>query len=283
MSKATVQHLLQQWHIRPDDEQGQHFLVDDTVLERIATSAKVSANDHVLEVGPGIGNLTAYLSKAAGHVAIVEIDPQFKALLEAFISVNTNTRLLYGDILKMPFAEIAIALGLKHGDAYKIVANIPYYLTSRFFATVLKYTTLPERIVVLIQKEVAERITAGAGDQTKLSLSIQMYGRPKILFGVPRTAFNPTPAVDSAVLSIEDIHSWNYSVPEKKMWQLITFGFSSKRKKLINNLMAGLRIERTQASELLEKAGIFLDIRAEDMKIEEWIALTEAVISGLGN
>jgi 16S rRNA (adenine1518-N6/adenine1519-N6)-dimethyltransferase len=133
-------------------------------------------------------------------------------------------------------------------------------------------------IVVLIQKEVAERIVAAPGDYSKLSLSIQLYGKPRIAFLVPRTAFHPIPEVDSAVLVIEDIHQWEYSVAEREVWRLITFGFSARRKKLVNNLMAGLQLSRESASDLLKKADIPANIRAEDMSIESWLSLAKVVI-----
>ncbi len=275
MSKATVQYVMQKWNIRPDTEQGQHFLVDDTILQRIITASQLNKKQHVLEVGPGIGTLTSLLAETAERVAAVEIDPQFKPLLEAFVAVNTNVQLLFADILKVPFETVRAALDLRSGSGYKVIANIPYYLTSRFFATVLKYQELPTMIVVLIQKEVAERIVAQPGDHSKLSLSIQLYGAPRIAFQVPRTAFSPIPEVDSAVLVIEDIHQWSYAVPERKVWQLITFGFSSRRKKLVNNLMAGMHISRDAALDILKKAGIEPNIRAEDMSIESWLRLAE--------
>src|SRR3989344_6362101 len=181
MTRAEAEYLLRKYRIRPDLEKGQHFLVSEEALRRIILASDIERGDRILEIGPGIGTLTTLLSGRAAAVAAVEIDEQYRPLLGAIQAVNPNLTVIYRDILKVPFQEIAATLGLERGESYKIVANIPYYLTSRFISRCLHYPALPERMVLLVQKEVAERIVARPGSHSKLSLSVQFYGEPELL------------------------------------------------------------------------------------------------------
>ena len=277
MSHSTIQYLLRKYKLHPDTIKGQHFLSSDAILQKIVDTAEIQLKDHILEVGSGVGNLTALLAQKAANVTAVEVDERYRALLDALCAVNSNVSILYADILSLPFGHIQQALALTAGDSYKIVANIPYYLTSRFIAQSIRYPVPPDLIVLLIQKEVAERIVAKPGEHSKLSLSVQMYGEPDMIFTVPKRHFFPEPEVDSAVLRIKNVHAWNYSEKEQRVWQLISFGFSSKRKKLINNLMAGLQLPREQVGEVLEKAGLDSNVRAQNLRCEDWRSISRVL------
>ena len=271
MSKESVQYLLKKYKLSPNTMRGQHFLVDDSILARIVAAAHIDASDAVLEVGPGIGTMTSLLVAKAKQVVACEVDRQFEPLLSTLAAVNKNLKIVWGDFLKTPEASLVL------GKEYKIVANLPYYLTAHFFQLIMNFQQLPTSITVVIQKEVAERIVAKPGDLTKIALGIQFYGTPRIAFEIGRRYFNPVPAVDSAALVITNIHNWEATVDERHCWQLIKIGFSAKRKKLINNLAGGLQMERDALVNAFEKAGIGLGSRAQELAPEEWVRLAAAM------
>jgi len=269
MTKDAVRGLLKKYQITPDDTRGQNFLLDEEVLDRITAAAQIQHGDIVLEIGPGIGNLTTRLAERAGQVIAVEADERFRPPLETLRALYPNLKVHYRDILRLRFEDLGID-GALH---YRVAANIPYYLTSRLIQQILSFSKAPERVVLLLQKEVAERICARVGDHTKLSLAVQLYGAPQVRMIVPRTSFYPMPQVDSAILVISDIHVWQHKVPEKKAWQIIRIGFSAKRKKLANNLMAGLKTNRSTIENALKKSEIQVGARAQDLSISQWINL----------
>ncbi len=271
MSKESVVYLLHKYQLRPNEVRGQHFLIDESVLEKILVAADCKTSDAVLEVGPGIGNLTALLAQSCRHVVAVEVDRRYKPVLDALCAVNTNVTVLYHDILTLSFEELIKAFGAR--TEYKIVANIPYYLTSRLLAQFIQYPVLPQVIVVLVQKEVADRIVEGPGNHSKLSLGIQFYAEPRVVFRVPRDLFYPKPAVDSAVVQIKNLHRWSYPESEQRVWQLINFGFSAKRKKLVNNLAAGLHVDRETIVQRMGEAGIDPSKRAQMLSAGDWRSL----------
>lgn len=257
--------LLKQHSLHPHKGLGQNFLQDPLALEKIVAAAEIQSTDSVLEIGPGLGSLTRYLAVSAREVAAVELDPNLLPPLKAVLSPYQNVRLIHGDILKLSPKDL-----IKEKD-YLVVANIPYYITSAVIRHLLEGDSKPRRIVLTIQKEVAQRICAKPGDMSLLALSVQVYGKPHIAVHVPAAAFFPAPKVDSAVLSV-DI----YPSPLVKSELLATFfrlikaGFSQKRKTLRNSLSSGLRISPTEAANLLTHAGIDPQRRAETLSIEEW-------------
>jgi 16S rRNA (adenine1518-N6/adenine1519-N6)-dimethyltransferase len=277
MSLAEVTYLLKKNNLRPDDKRGQNFLVNDRILNEIVKVTGVDQKDTVIEVGAGIGNLTSRLTARCRRVIAVEIDQRYRLFLDKLVWVNKNLTVLYDDILKLAFADIRRAAGIEKDGDYLMVANIPYYLTSRLLYQVIKYPLLPKSLNFLIQQEVAKRIVAGAGDHSKLSLSVQFYGDPKIELEVANTNFYPQPTVDSSFLIVKNIRHWRFSEDEQLVWRLIAFGFSSKRKKLINNLMAGLQAARPVVDGYLTEAKIAKSSRAQDLSLEQWRKLAAAV------
>jgi 16S rRNA (adenine1518-N6/adenine1519-N6)-dimethyltransferase len=260
--------LLKLHGLRADKKLGQNFLQDIFALEAIAATAGIQPSDTVLEIGPGLGSLTRYLAVAARRVVAVELDADLILPLEAVTKPYDNIQIIHGDILKIAPKELVSEAG------YLVVANIPYYITSAIIRHLLENEPKPRRIVLTVQKEVAERICAVPGDMSLLALSVQVYGEPRIANHIPAGAFFPPPKVDSAVLGI-DIYPSPKIQPAllDTFFKLIKAGFSQKRKTLRNSLSSGLHISPLEAQVLLKKANIDPMRRAETLSIEEWQAL----------
>jgi 16S rRNA (adenine1518-N6/adenine1519-N6)-dimethyltransferase len=264
--------VLRRFNIRADKSLGQNFLQDVSALENIALAAEIQADDCVLEIGPGLGSLTRYLAVSAKEVTAIELDPDMLPPLRAVLKPHQNVRVVNGDILKTAVSEII------HEADYLVVANIPYYITSAVIRHLLESYPKPRRIVLTIQKEVAERICAKAGDLSLLALSVQVYGKPSIAAIIPADSFHPAPKVDSAILRI-DIYPQPLIQNDllKTFFKLIKAGFGQKRKTLRNSLSSGLHIKTTEAEALLTSAGIDFMRRAETLSIGEWKGLCEVL------
>lgn len=239
-------------------------------------SAGIGKDNTVLEIGPGLGVLTKELSKKCVKVIAVEKDKKlagFLAELKNKKLLGGNVEIINGDILKLNIEEII----KKHsvGGDYKLVSNIPYYITSPVIKLFLENKIQPKLIILLIQKEVAERICATAGKMSVLALGVQIYGQPEIVDYVSRVSFYPQPEVDSAILKIKNIKKDFHNDYYGKIFRIIKIGFSSKRKTLANNLSAGLRIEKNKASEILKKAGIDPGLRAQELGLKDWERLVD--------
>jgi 16S rRNA (adenine1518-N6/adenine1519-N6)-dimethyltransferase len=264
--------VLKRFHIRADKSLGQNFLQDVSALENIVRAAEIREDDCVLEIGPGLGSLTRYLAVSAKEVIAVELDPDMLPPLRAVLTPYQNVRVIHGDILKSSVTELI------HEPNYLVVANIPYYITSAVIRHLLESdpTLRARRIVLTIQKEVAERICAKAGDLSLLALSVQVYGQPTIAATIPASSFHPAPKVDSAILRV-DIYDQPLISNDllKTFFNLIKAGFSQKRKTLRNSLSSGLHIKPQEAQSMLETAGIDFMRRAETLSIDEWRKLCE--------
>jgi 16S rRNA (adenine1518-N6/adenine1519-N6)-dimethyltransferase len=269
LNAATI---LKRHGLRADKSLGQNFLQDPFALEKIVAAAQIEPTDIVLEIGPGLGSLTRYLAASAKEVIAVELDQELLAPLQSVLSPYQNVQLIQGDILKLSLEDLI------NTNNYLVVANIPYYITSALIRHLLESAAKPRRIVLTIQKEVAERICAKPGDLSLLALSVQVYGEPHITDRIPAEAFFPAPKVDSAILRINI-----YPRPKIKaellgsFFKLIKAGFSQKRKTLRNSLSSGLHITPIVAEEMLTKAKIDPKLRAETLRIEEWERLCEIV------
>lgn len=261
--------ILKAHGLRADKSLGQNFLQDPYAIEKIVAAAEIRPTDAVLEIGPGLGALTRHLAAAAGQVAAVELDGRLILVLQEVLIGYTNVKIVRGDVLKLPLAEIVPATD------YLVVANIPYYITSSLLRRLLETTPRPRRVVLTVQKEVAERICAGPGDMSLLALSVQVYGTPRVVATIPAGAFYPAPKVDSAVVRIDlsPAPFIPYSLLDT-FFALAKAGFSQKRKTLRNSLSAGLRKSPAEAESLLRAAGIDPMRRAETLSLEEWRELT---------
>lgn len=262
--------LLRKYDLHPSKGLGQNFLENTISLQEIVSAAGLRPGDIVLEIGPGLGSLTRYLSLAALHVTSVELDRKLIPALEGILGAYKNIRLVQGDILKLDPSELMKTPG------YIVVANIPYYITSMVIRHLLEADLRPARVVLTVQKEVAERICAETGKMNLLALSVQVYGKPFITAVIPAESFYPAPKVDSAVLRIEVL--LQPVIPEdmlENFFKLIKAGFSQKRKTLRNALSGGLRIAPEEAEELLSSAGIDPRRRAETLVLQEWGTVVE--------
>ena len=257
--------LLKQFGLRPSKSLGQNFLLDDRAMQDIVHAANIQLTDEVLEIGPGLGNLTRYLALAAHRIIAVELDKGLFPALEKVVAPYKNVRLVQGDILRLDPA------GLMEKPDYLVVANIPYYITSAVIRHLLESGGHPRRLVLTMQEQVAERICARPGKMSLLSLSVQVFGNPQIVTYIPAEAFFPAPKVDSAVLRVEILPE--PVIPPASLdnfFTLIKAGFSQKRKTLRNSLSGGLGIAPIQAENKLAAAGIDPMRRAETLSLEEW-------------
>lgn len=262
--------LLKRHRLQPHKGLGQNFLEDPTALEEIVSAADIDPTDTVLEIGPGLGSLTRYLALSAREVVAVELDRNLLPPLRAILSPYKNVRLIQGDILKLSAGELV------NEPNYIVAANIPYYITSAVIRHLLSSDKKPRRIVLTVQREVAQRICSAPGDLSLLALSVQVYGKPHIAARIPADAFYPVPKVDSAVLCVDIYPSPLISAEQiDTFFRLSKAGFSQKRKMLRNSLASGLHISPTEATDLLMRADIDPQRRAETLSIGEWQTLSE--------
>ena len=263
--------LLRAYGLQPKKSLGQNFLVDPSGLEKVMQAAGLSPEDTVLEIGAGLGSLTVLLAQTVRRVIAVEIDRGLIAPLTEAVGEYDNVQIVEGDILKIPPEELSL------GEAYLVVANIPYYISSAIIRRLLETQNRPARIVLTVQQEVAERICAKDGKFSLLALSVQVFGVPRIQARITAGCFYPAPDVDSAVLSITLFPQPLIATEElDAFFRLARAGFSQKRKTLRNTLSAGLGLPAVQAESLLAAAEIDPRRRAETLSIAEWGQLTDA-------
>lgn len=292
--REVTARILQAFHLKADKNLGQNFLVEESVVSRIAKAAELTPEDTVLEIGPGIGTLTQALAMTGASVVSVELDKRLIPVLQETVGAYKNVRIVQGDILKVNIPEIiaevkadrktADAAGevaeaeseIKQSDTFKVCANLPYYITTPIIMYLLEQKLPLERLVVMVQKEVAERMTAGPGGREygAISVAMQYYTEPKIAFIVKAGSFLPAPKVDSAVLVCKRRSTPPVEVPdEKTFFKVVAAAFSVRRKMLNNSLknMGGLNGEQVKA--WLDRAGIDGRRRAETLSLEEFAML----------
>lgn len=248
----------------PQKSLGQHWLHDKESLEAMCDAAEVKAGDTVLEIGPGTGTLSDVLLRRGAGVIAVELDEhQLKNLQKKF--EGQDFELHYGNILKFDLSQLPAG--------YKIVANIPYYLTSHLIRILSETNNPPKRASMLVQKEVAERVTAQSGQMSLLSVTAQFYweaGKGKV---VPARLFTPPPKVDSQILILKHRAKPLFSVNENQFFRVVKAGFANRRKTLLNSLSAGLRITKAEADQVLKQAEIDAQARAQELSLEQWNSL----------
>ena len=263
-----LRNLLYAHNMRPHKGFGQNFLIDRSVLMKIVDAAEIDAHDEILEVGAGTGVLTRELAQRAQRVVAVELERDMLALLAKTTSFYSNVELIARNLL---FLNPVDVFGQ---SAYKLVANLPYYITAPTFRHFLESANPPRTLVVMVQQEVAQRIVAQPGDLSVLAISIQFYGTPRIMALVPASSFYPAPKVDSAILRV-DIHSETPLAPTERdsFFRLVQAGFSERRKQLHNSLTHGLHYKNEIVRAWLAEAGIEASRRAETLSIAEWLQL----------
>lgn len=263
-----LRNFLYAHHIRPNKAFGQNFIVDHSILLRIVEAAEIHVDDQVLELGAGTGVLTRELAKHARRVVAVELEREMLSLLVKTTRNYTNVELLERNLLYVDPAEVF------GSEPYKLVANLPYYITAPTFRHFLESANAPRLFVVMVQYEVAQRIVAGPGDMSLLGVSIQFYGKPSIIEHVPARAFYPAPKVDSAILRI-DLKDEVPLTPGQRdsFFRLVQAGFSQRRKQIHNSLTHGLHRKNVEVQAGLLAANIEPGRRAETLSIEDWLRL----------
>jgi len=266
---VQVKRLLRQSGLRAKKSLGQHFLVDTSVLRTIVEAAELSPGDTVIEVGPGLGILTVELARRAASVIAVELDEKLASLLKRRLASLTNLSVVNTDILKVSPAQL-----LEGESHYKVVANLPYYITSPVLRYFVEASPKPSLMVMMVQKEVGEAIVAGPGKMSLLAVSLQVYSRPRIVSPVPSRCFYPQPKVDSVIVRFDLFPEPAVKVADVGgFFDVVRCGFSSPRKQLHNSLAQGLGMKPSEVALLLEKANIDSKRRAETLSLEEWTRL----------
>ena len=269
--------VLQKYNFHFQKKFGQNFLIDTHVLERIIAEAGVTKDDFVVEIGPGIGTMTQYLCESAGAVAAVEIDKNLIPILHDTLSEYDNVEIINEDILKVDIA--ALAEEKNGGKPIKVVANLPYYITTPIIMGLFESHVPIESITVMVQKEVADRMQCGPGtkDYGALSLAVQYYAKPEIVANVPPNCFMPRPSVGSAVIRLTRHEKPPVEVvDEKLMFRLIRASFNQRRKTLVNGLKnaSDLSFSKEQIEAAIEAIGQPLTIRGEALTLEQFAALS---------
>jgi len=259
----NVKPILRELQLRPSKARGQSFLADERFLEVIIKAADLSPDDTVLEVGPGLGILTFALAQHAGRVIAVEIEPRLVAYLRERAAGLPHVEIIEGDILHL-------VPDVLPSSPYKVVANIPYAITSALLRCLLEAPRPPTRLVIMVQKEVAQRILARPGEMSLLTVAVQYYGEPYLVTTVPAGAFYPVPKVDSAILRIDVLPKPRLPGDRQAFFKIVTAGFSQRRKQLKNALSHGLNLPVQEVVSGLRAANIDERRRAETLTLEEW-------------
>lgn len=278
---ATLRRLCQRYGIRPNTDAGQHFLINREVLAATVAAAELSTADTVLEVGPGFGTLTVELAKRAGRVIAVELDPKLVTAAKEILKPFSNVEIIQGNFLTLPPDSYNLP-----PTTYKLVANLPYGITGRFFRRVFSGEPRPERLVVMVQFEVAKRISAPPGKLSLLGVLAQLHSTPQVVANAPKIDFWPAPAVDSAVVCalvrpMTELGQRLGEVSVEDVLRIARIGFAARRKTLVNNLRTLRTLARSTAGgksgleTTLSEAGIHAFTRAQELSIEQWITLAK--------
>ena len=255
---------------------GQNFLIDSNVLESIIRGAEITKDDFVLEIGPGIGTMTQYLCEAARQVVAVEIDKMLIPILEDTLSEYDNVEVINQDVLKVDIKSLAEEKN--NGKPIKVVANLPYYITTPIIMGLFESHVPLDSITIMVQKEVADRMQCGPGtkDYGALSLAVQFYARPKVVLNVPASCFMPRPNVDSAVIRLERFKTPPVDVKnEHLMFKIIRASFNQRRKTMLNSVgNSGIGITKEALTNALETMGLPLTIRGEALTLEQFAQLS---------
>lgn len=256
---------------------GQHWLRNQKILAQICEYAELGSEDTVLEIGSGLGDLTDELVQRAGKVIAVEKDEKLADQLTRKV-LPEKLEVITGDILKFDLGKLP--------KGYKVVANIPYYLTSNLLRVLSESANRPRLMVLLVQKEVAERITAGPGQMSVLAVSVQLYNQTSLGIVVPAKAFEPPPKVDSQVVILKRREEPLFkNLDDKEFFRIVKAGFSERRKKLRSSLSGGLGISVEEADELLTSSGVAENRRAQELSLQEWHILSKnyATLEGISS
>ena len=270
--------ILKKYEFSFQKKYGQNFLIDTHVLDKIIRAAEISSDDFVLEIGPGISTMTQYLAEAAREVAVVEIDDKLIPILEETLKEYENVTIIHGDILKVDIE--GLVQEKNQGRPVKVVANLPYYITTPIIMGLLEGSAPVDSITVMVQKEVADRMKVGPGtkDYGALSLAVQYYARPEIVANVPPNCFIPRPKVGSAVIRLTRHQTPPVQVQDEDfLFRIIRASFNQRRKTLVNSLNNSpeLQLTKEQVTKALEQMGLPVAVRGETLTLEQFAELTE--------
>lgn len=273
--------LLAQWNIQPSKGLGQNFLVDRTALEKIVAAAELTSDEIVLEIGAGLGTLTRRLARDAGHVVTVELDQRLTPVLRDELTGLDNVTLVQGDILALDPAALVEAVSEPPPASpapYQVVANLPYYITSAVLRHLLEARLKPRRMVLTVQREVAERIVAEPGQMSLLAVSVRFYGQPQLLFRIKPGSFYPAPGVESAVVRVDLRAATPVPVQDAPaFFRVVRAGFAQRRKQLRNGLAAGLRRPPDEVAAKLREVDVDPRRRPQTLSLEEWARVARAL------
>jgi len=276
-SPQVTNHILHRFKLRADKKLGQNFLIDEDVVRRIVEAAELSEADTVLEVGPGIGTLTQGLAESGASVVAVELDKRLLPVLATTLDGYDNVRVVNGDILQVDIMQTVAA------PVFKVCANLPYYITTPIIFALLERRLPMERLVAMVQKEVAERMAAkpGGREYGALSVAIQYYTEPEIAFIVPPSSFIPAPAVDSAVIVCKRREKPPVEVCDEELFFRVVKAAFSLRRKMISNSLKNMGITSEQCAKWLQLAGIDGRRRAETLSLQDFAALANTFAEGI--
>lgn len=269
--------ILDKYNLIANKNYGQNFLIDDNIVSEIIEKAKVCKDDLIIEIGPGLGNLTLPLLENAGKVVCIELDPKMIAILKDRFSMYNNFELIHDDVLKVNLQEIINNSNMKNA---KVVANLPYYITTPIIMKLLEEKLNLDTITVMVQKEVAKRLaeTPGSKETGAITYSINYYTKPEIIIDVPKESFIPIPKVDSSVLQLQVLKEPSINVSNEKLFfKIIKFAFMQKRKTLINSLSNSGLESKDFLEKMLEELNLDVRVRAEQLSLNDFKNITEYI------
>lgn len=280
--------------MQPKKSLGQNFLRDGAVVDKILSAVLPQVGEVIVEVGPGEGVLTQRLAESGAKVIAIELDDRLIPLLQEKFKKYQNVKIVHKDILDVSMAEI-LTIYDSQPIAYRIIGNLPYYITSAIVRKFLESDCVPSEMFFMVQKEVGERICSRPGKMSILAVAVQYYANPELLFGVPKESFDPVPKVESAFIKITNNQQSitnnrigekkNYDVPfdSKEFFRVVKIGFSARRKTLANNLVNGFHLDKSIVKKLLEDADVSVSARAQDLTVKEWKMLGKQIQGLLKN
>jgi len=276
-SPKYVKEILAKYGFEFSKSLGQNFLIDGNIVRKIVEKANIGPEDYVLEIGPGIGTLTEELALKAKKVVAIELDKDLLPILDETLSQYENVEIIHGDVLKVDLKKIMEEK--LDNKRVKLVANLPYYVTTPIITKLLESDLNLDSIIVMVQKEVAERMGAKAGGKEygSLSVFVSFFSQAEIIINVPKTVFMPQPKVDSAVIKL-DIKKELPDIDRDKFFKVVKAAFSKRRKTLLNALSSyGFNIDKETIKETLEKLNIKPEIRAENLSVEDFIKISKSL------
>ncbi len=267
LTPSQIKQLCEEYNLIPSKKYGQNYLISERPVQKMVEAAGIKPDSVVYEIGPGFGILTFGLLATGASVRAFEIEQKLRPYWEKYGAECPNLELVWGNALKEwnEYSE-------KEKKPYIVAANLPYQITSEMLQTILESSNPPQTLVCMVQKEVAERIVARPGNMSILAVSVQYFGKPRLVAQVSRGLFWPSPRVDSAIIAVENIQPQGKS---KSFFDLVKAGFHHKRKLLSNNISEALHLEKQEVLSLFSRVGLDEKVRAEELSVDQWVRLHE--------